>query len=63
MPTSDAQKRANKKWREANKERHDLMKLEWNKLHPERMRKASLKCYYKRKAFIEASRDLMGCLI
>jgi len=47
VPSSEAKKRANKKWREANPEKHKAAVRAWQKANPERF-KASVRASLKR---------------
>lgn len=55
MPTSEAQKRANAKWRAKNKERHNEMKSKWLDANRERVNEATRlreqKYYWRDKEF------------
>lgn len=55
MPTSEAQKRANAKWRAKNKERHEEMKANWLNANRERVNEATRlreqKYYWRDKEF------------
>jgi len=65
MPTSPAQLKANKKWNEANHEKHLKAIYEWRKI-PENLAKQAnyMKKYLKRRnAFLQEFRRLANILL
>lgn len=69
MPTTEAQKRANAKWRANNKEKLAKIKLAWVENNIEKQREYSRNCnkrryyYDKSCSYDVASKELMKCLL
>lgn len=61
--TSDAQKRANRKWRENNKERHNAMILDWNTRNADKMREYVKKSQTRKRIYTAAVKELLNCLM
>ena len=61
MPTTEAQRRAAKKWRDNNKEAHSLATKRWNENHPEHYndicRNKSRIYYYKNREAIRVKQQ------
>jgi hypothetical protein len=60
--TTDAQKRANRKWRENNKERHNAMIIAWNSKNADKMREYNRKFQCRKRAYAVAVKELLNCL-
>jgi hypothetical protein len=61
--TSDAQKRANRKWREKNRERHNAMIIAWNTKNADKMREYNRLCHARKRAYAAAVKELLNCLV
>ena len=62
MPITEAQRRAQKKWKEANKERYNAYRLAWQKTkegYAEKQREYVRRCRSKKKDFMEEVRRLL----
>ena len=62
MPLTEAQKRAQKKWREANKERYNAYRNEWQKTkegYREKQLAYATKCQRRKKDFLAEVQRLL----
>jgi predicted transcriptional regulator YheO len=63
MPTSEAQKRANKKWRDNHKEEYIQSIYDWCKNNIDKKREYARRYATKKQVWIVASRELLRCLL
>lgn len=63
MPINDAQKRANKKWRDNNKEKYIQCILDWQEINIDKKREYARKYATKKQAWTVVSRELLRCLL
>jgi hypothetical protein len=63
MPSTEAQKRAAKKWRENHKEEYNKRIAEWRHKNIDLQREYSRRCMAKNYLWKSAIRDLMRCLL
>jgi hypothetical protein len=61
--TSDAQKRANRKWREKNRERHNSMIIAWNTKNADKIREYNRVFNARKRAYAAAVKELLNCLV
>jgi hypothetical protein len=61
--TSDAQKRANRKWREKNRERHNEMIIAWNTKNADKIREYNRVFNARKRAYKAAVKELFNCLV
>ena len=63
MPTSEAQKRASKKWRANHKDKFNDAIYTWRESNPSKQLEYARKCMAKNYLWKCAIRDLMRCLL